>query len=320
MASTIRAHEAVLGAIVVLVFVVFAAIAPGFSSPSNLADVLVAASFTGILAAGLLVVLVSGGIDISFTATATIAQYLAALAILEAGGGWPVAFAVSVVTGFALGAGNAAIIHLLQVSPIIVTIATLNLYFGALMTLTRGNWLYGFPSWFSQGITVARFSIGDDRIAVGLPLLALLLTWALTWVLLEKSPWGRSLYAMGSNRDAARRIGLPLFPLLLLAYGYMGVTAGIAGLTQAQLTQTVAPNAFVGRELAVLAAVVLGGASLTGGAGTIVGTILGVLLIAFLQNGLTLMAVSSYAHPVLLGLIVLASVSLNAYRQKRRSA
>jgi simple sugar transport system permease protein len=313
-------HEVILGIIVLVVVAAFSVMAPGFTDPSNLADVLVAASFTGILAAGLLVVLVAGGIDISFTATATITQYLAALAILHAGADWTTAFAISVIVGFALGACNAVIIYVLGVSPIIVTIATLNLFFGALMAVSRGNWLYGFPTWFAEGISAGTLTLGDERIVIGLPLLALFATWGCTWFLLEKSPWGRALYAMGSNQDAARRIGLRLFRLHLLAYGYMGITAGIAGLTQAQLTQNVAPNAFVGRELAVLAAVVLGGASLTGGAGTILGTILGVLLIAFLQNGLTLMAVSSYSHPVLLGLIVLASVSFNAYRQKSRSA
>jgi simple sugar transport system permease protein len=311
-------HEAVLAAIVILLALGLSVGTRGFLTVENLVDVLVASSFTGILAAGLLVVLVSGGIDVSFSATATVAQYVTGLAILETGTGWAEAFVISAAAGLLLGLGNALLIHWLRASPIIVTIATLNLYFGSLMAVTSGTWLYGFPTWFADGLTLAVVPLGDDRsVTLSLQVVALLGTWAFTYVLLQHLPVGRALYAMGSSQESARRMGLRLLGLHLVAYGYMGLTAGIAGLTQAQLVQTIAPNAFVGRELAVLAAVVLGGASLTGGVGTMAGTVLGVLFVALLQNGLTLLAVSSYAHTLIIGLVIVASVSVNALRQRR---
>lgn len=116
--------------------------------------------------------------------------------------------------------------------------------------------------------------------------------------------------------DAAKRMGFNLLKLHFFVYCYMGFLAGIAGLVQAQLVQTVAPNSIVGRELEVVAAVVLGGASLAGGAGTLLGTILGVTLIAIMQNGLTLLGVSSYWHKVVIGMIILISVSITAYNRK----
>ena len=121
---------------------------------------------------------------------------------------------------------------------------------------------------------------------------------------------------MGGNMDAAKRMGFNLLKLHVFVYCYMGFLAGIAGLVQAQLVQTVAPNSIVGRELEVVAAVVLGGASLAGGAGTLLGTILGVTLIAIMQNGLTLLGVSSYWHKVVIGMIILISVSITAYNRK----
>jgi simple sugar transport system permease protein len=139
---------------------------------------------------------------------------------------------------------------------------------------------------------------------------------ALAAVLMNRTSVGRQIYAMGSNMDAAGRMGFHLLRLHFFVYCFMGMLAGIAGLVQAQLVQTVAPNSIVGRELEVVAAVILGGASLAGGAGTVFGTVLGVTLIAVMQNGLALLGVSSYWHKVVIGLIILASVSITAYNQK----
>ncbi|MGF6563331.1 ribose/xylose/arabinose/galactoside ABC-type transport system permease subunit [Erwinia aphidicola] len=132
--------------------------------------------------------------------------------------------------------------------------------------------------------------------------------------------FGRQIYAMGGNRESASRLGINLRSLHLAVYGYMGVLAGVAAVVQAQTTQSVAPNSLVGYELTVLAAVVLGGASMSGGRGTLIGTLLGVLLLAFLQNGLTLMAVSSYWHMVFSGVIILVSVSATAWNEKHQLA
>src|SRR5262245_66197365 len=129
--------------------------------------------------------------------------------------------------------------------------------------------------------------------ALNLQILVLVIAFAVAWLLLNRTNLGRQIYAMGGNKDAAQRLGFHVFRLNILVYGYLGFVAGIASIVQAQLAQSVTPTVLVGKELDVLAAVVLGGESLTGGAGTVMGAILGVTLLAILQNGLVLVGVSS---------------------------
>lgn len=288
-----------------------------FFSLENLFDVLMSYSFLGIMAVGLLVVLISGGIDISFTATATVAQYVMATFIIRHGGGWWSAFLIPIAIGITLGALNAVLVHKLRVHSIIITIATLNVFYGVLIFVTKGKWIYSFPDWFANGFSLFQVSKADGSIySLSLPIIVLLVVLGITGFLLNKTSVGRQIYAMGGNVDAAGRMGLHLFRIRLFVYSYMGMLAGTAAVVQAQLVQTVAPNAIVGKELDVVAAVVLGGASLAGGAGTLLGTVLGVTLIAVMQNGLTLMGVSSYWHKVVIGLVILVSVSITAYNRK----
>jgi len=145
----------------------------------------------------------------------------------------------------------------------------------------------------------------------------LVIVFAMTWFLLNRTNIGRQIYAMGGNPDASQRLGFNLFRLHLIVYGYMGFVAGIASLVQAQLAQSVAPTVLVGKELDVLAAVVLGGASLLGGVGTVLGTVLGLALLAIMQNGLVLLGVSSYWSQFFVGLVILVSVSATAVSMTR---
>jgi simple sugar transport system permease protein len=289
-----------------------------FFSVENLFDVLMSYSFLGVMAVGLMVVLVSGGIDISFTATATVAQYVMATLLIRHGGGWWLAFLIPMAIGITLGAVNALLVYSLRVHSIIITIATLNIFYGLLIFLTGGKWIYNFPDWFARGLSLFAFtSAGGKTYTFSLSIMVLVAAVAITGFILNKTAVGRQIYAMGGNPEAAKRMGFNLLRLHLFVYCYMGFLAGTAGLVQAQLVQTVAPNSIVGRELEVVAAVVLGGASLAGGAGTLLGTVLGVALIAIMSNGLTLMGVSSYWHQVVIGLIILASVSITAFNRKR---
>lgn len=289
-----------------------------FFSFENLFDVLLSYSFLGIMAAGFLVVLISGGIDISFTATATVAQYVVASFIIKHGGNWLIAFSMASAIGIALGAINAFLVHYLEVSAIIITISTLNIFYGILIFITRGKWLYNFPDWFAEEVTLYDFTAADGTVySLSLPILVFLAVLIVTGIILNKTTIGRKIYAMGGNLEAAKRVGLNILRLHVFVYCYLGLLAGIAAIVQAHIVQTVAPNAIVGRELEVVAAVVLGGASLAGGRGSVLGTILGVTLVAVMQNGLVLLGVSSYWHKVVIGLVILISVSITAYNRKQ---
>lgn len=314
-----RSHEFWL-LIVTLMLCVGLSVANGqFLTMQNLFDLLTSYAFVGILALGLLVVLIAGGIDISFTATASVAQYVA-LAVANAyGANWLTVCAIAMAIGGALGAINAVLIQKLRIPSIIVSIATLNVFYGLLIFFTGGKYIYSLPDWFAAGIFWFEFDWGKDAsYGVNLQMLALAICFLVTWLLLNRTNIGRQIYAMGGNADAARRLGFHIFGLNMLVYCYMGIMAGVASLVQAQLAQSVAPTVLVGKELDVVAAVVLGGASLMGGVGTVLGTFLGLALLAVLQNGLILLGVSSYWSPLFVGFVILVSVSVTAWSQRER--
>jgi len=211
------------------------------------------------------------------------------------------------------------IIHFFKIPSIITTIATLNIYYGLLTVASQGKWLYGFPTWFADFATARIFTLYTaDQVPYGLSVITVI--WfaliVIGWFILRYTVLGRSIYAMGGNVASAQRAGFNIFGLTVFVYSFMGLMAGFGSVIQALLVQTVAPNSLVGKELDVIAAVVLGGASLTGGTGSMLGTLLGVALIAIMGNGLTLMHVPAVWYKVVIGFVILVSVAFSAYRSK----
>ena len=313
-----RTHEGrLLGVTLALAFIL-SLTTRNFLSIQNGIDLLTSYAFSGMLAAGLIVVLVAGGLDISFTAVASIAQYLAVTAAISADIGWTGLFVVALGVGTLLGILNALLVTWLRIASIIVTIAMLNVYYGVLMFLSGGNPINTLPDWYIDGLSwvIGSDSHGNPYI-LNMQMLGLVLSFVLTWILLNRTSVGRQLRALGGNPEAAKRVGFNVLRLNMVAYGYMGFSAGLASLVQAQVSGSVVPNMLVGRELDVLAAVVLGGASLTGGVGTVFGTFLGLALLAILQNGLILLGVSSFWTECFTGFVFLAAVSTIAWERRR---
>ena len=311
-------HEGRLFIVIAVMVAILALSTAHFFTLTNLFDLMTSYAFTGILAAGLLVVLISGNIDISFTATASVAQYVAVSAALAWPIGWAGLFAIAIAVGLALGLVNAVLVSTLRISSIIVTIATLNIYYGILVFFTHGNYIYSLPDWFGTGISWPILSVGHQTYTVNLQILLMVVAFVAAWLLLARTSTGRQIYALGGNPDAAERSGFNVFRLNLLVYGLMGVTAGIASLAQAELDQSVMPTSLVGKELHVLAAVVLGGASLLGGVGSVLGAVLGVALLAVLENGLIIAGVPSYWLDFFSGVVILAAVSSTALELRGR--
>jgi simple sugar transport system permease protein len=303
-------HEGYLFLVVVFFMAALTALTGGrFLRAENLIDLLVSNVPLGIMSAGVLVVIISGDIDISFMAVATVAQYLMGLFMLKAGGGPGLAFVIPLAAGAFLGFLNALFVHYLKAPAIITTIATMNVYYGILMWLSKGTWLYGFPPWFSaDGLGKSAFPLG-----------ALLGVFFLTYLILQYLPVGRKVFAVGDNREAARRAGINILAVHVFIYMYMGAVAALGAVIQTTLIQNIAPNSLVGREMEALAVVVLGGASLTGGRGTVQGTLLGLILISILGNGLTLVGISSYWYRFFMGMVVLVSFCVSALHRKKRS-
>ena len=284
-----------------------------FFTVANLFNLLNTSSVNLIFAVGLLVVLISGGIDISFAVAASVVQYLAAQFLLGiGGGGWLIGLVVAGLIGFGLGVVNAGLIYYFRIISIVVTIATFNIFFGLLMFFTRGVSIYTLPDWWIRRTVLFEFQQANGTWAeLTLPVLIMALCVLASWVLIRHTTTGRQLYAFGDNPEGARRLGINIAAMHFIAYGWLGLMAGIGGLVQVHYAQEVVPNALVGRELDVLAAVVLGGARLGGGRGTVLGCILGVFLVSVTQNGLNLLGVSPYAFKIIIGAIILVAITLS---------
>ena len=315
-----RKHETWLLLVTVTLAAALSIISPAFFTLRNAQDLITANAFTSILAAGLLLVLISGGIDISFTATATVAQYIAMTVANAHNVGWIGVILIASAAGIALGLVNAVLIHVFRVPSIIATLGTLNAFYGLLVFVTRGNYIYTLPDWFDLGINFLEFRDAEQNYySLNFQMIASVLVLGIAWFILRRTRLGRQIIAFGGNHEAAERIGLPILRIQLFVYGWMGWCAGIASLAQAQLAQSIAPTVLVGRELDVLAAVVLGGASLAGGVGSVLGTVLGLTLVAILQNGLILAGVSSYWSDFATGVVILIAVSATARRVRGNS-
>ena len=306
-----RSTEAWLALVIAAMCLVLGLATDTFWTLANAFDLLNGSATNVIFAVGLLVVLIAGGIDISFAVAASVVQYVTAVTVMQLGGGnWPLGLLIASVVGFGLGAINAGLIHYFRIISIVVTIATFNAFFGFLMFFTRGVSIYNLPDWWLDRIIFWEHETASgDFIEVRLPAVVMTLMIVLTWVLLNRLSLGRQLFALGDNPDGAKRVGINVAFMHFLAYGWLGVCAGIGGLMQAHYVQEVVPNALYGRELDVLAAVVLGGARLGGGKGTILGALLGVVLIAIAENGLNLLGVSPYAFKMVVGAVILIAIT-----------
>jgi len=295
---------------------------PAFLTLSNLIDLVESYSVRAILAMGLFVVLIAGGIDISFAAVASVAQYVAAAMAAKLGLPPIIVLPAGLAIGVLLGCLNATLIHYARVTSIIITIATMNTYFAFLMFFTGGHSIYDLPDWWSNRVVLFQTEAPNgDLIRITLPILVMVLAVVLTWFLLNRTRAGRQLYAMGGNTESARRIGISIAKMHYLAYGFLGFMAALAGLLQAHRVGESVPNALYGSELDVLSAAVLGGASLSGGVGSVGGVVLGILLLAVIQNGLNLLGISPYCFSIITGAVIVVSTSVTVMsaRGRRRS-
>ncbi|WP_319486312.1 ABC transporter permease [uncultured Cohaesibacter sp.] len=300
-----------VGVVLLLICIGLAFSTDKFFTLSNLASLLNNNAINLIWAVGLLVVLIAGGIDISFAVASSVVQYVGMELMFSMGGGnWVLGFLVCGVIGIFLGLINMYLIHTFRIVTIVVTIATYNAYFGLLMFFTRGRSIYDLPDWVTDRIFIFEHQSADGswaelNLAVGVMLVCVFAT----WFLLRRTNLGRQLYAFGDNPEGAARAGVNIAAMQALAFGWMGLMAGIAGLMQINIVQEVVPNALFTRNLDVLAAVVLGGARLGGGKGSILGCVFGVMFVAITQNGLNLLGVSPFAFQMIIGAAIVIAIS-----------
>lgn len=298
---------------------------PSFFTITTVSDLLRASIVIGILAVGALVVLISGGIDVSFTAVAVFAMYAAtkiALA-LAPDMAWPLIFAIAVAIGAGLGAINGVLIAFFRLPTLIVTLGTLSVFRGFLLTFVGSQRISDLPPEmrdFSRGVLARGTTEAGNFYSIPWSVLALLGVVVLTWFILQKTMLGRSIYAIGGSPESARRIGIDVRWTQFFVYVYVGALAGLAGIIHGSVGRMADPFSLVGLELSVIAAVVLGGARLIGGHGTITGTLLGVALIVIVQNSLIVVGIPTTWQSVTIGLLILLGTGVPAWRARRAAA
>ncbi|SDY11222.1 simple sugar transport system permease protein/ribose transport system permease protein [Evansella caseinilytica] len=318
MKNILKTKELGIGAILLLVCIIITLINPVFLTADNLADVLKANAVLGILAVGMTLIIITGGIDVSVAAvTSAVAVAIGHLMLYlpDHPVSLVVVFAAAVFAGTLLGMINGFFIVKFSIPPIVVTLGTLSIISGALLFITNGNYMSGanFPEVFTA---FSKYEIFGISILIYILLFFSLITWGI----LKYTVIGRSIYAFGGNSVSAVRVGISMKKVQYFIYGYMGFLAGIAAVTQTAYIRAVDPNGLLGFELTVIAAVVIGGASILGGNGSIAGTLLGTLLLGVMQNGLILARVDSYWQNLVTGTVIILAVSYDHLQKKRIDA
>ena len=276
----------------------------------------------GIFAIGVLLVLVSGGIDVSFTAIAAFSMYSTTLMLVKSGIDvpWYVAFVISTVIGTGLGLINAFFIAGFRLPTLIVTLGTLSVFRGFLLTFVGSQLISNVPPDmrnFSRLFMLRGTTSEGYFFSLPWAFVALVVVIVGTWILLHRTLLGRQIYAIGGSMESARRIGINVRGVQIFVYAYVGALSGLAGIIHASLARVANPFDLVGLELSVIAAVVLGGARLTGGYGTITGTLLGLALIVLVSNSLILLGIPSTWQSVVIGALILLGTGLPAFQAKR---
>jgi inositol transport system permease protein len=278
-------------------------LSPHFLTFPNLITVARQISLNGILAVGVTFVLLTGGVDLSLGSLVALTGVVAAS--FAHPGDYPLFIPLSagVLAGMACGAVNGVVITLGRIAPFIVTLGMMTVARGLALVISGGKPV--------SNMSPAMTRLGGDLFGFPIPVLVLCITAVVSWLFLKNVRLGRYIYAVGGNENAARAAGINVNAVKLFAYTICGAMAGIAGVILAARITTGQPNAGIAYELDAIAAVVIGGTSLSGGVGGIGGTILGALLMGVINNGLDLLNVSSYYQQIVKGAIIVGAVWLD---------
>lgn len=295
----------------VVVAGLFAAVAPsGFASAYNAKTILTQSVIVGVCALGMTFVIRSGGIDLSVGSAIAFASVVTALT-MKATGSAAVAALAGVAAGAAVGAVNGGLIAGLALPPFIVTLGTLGAARGAAKWLAGEQKVDAPSGWFEQAMSKS----SDAPLGLAPGIWLMLLGAVAAAFVLRRTVFGVWTTAIGSNERAALLCGVPVRRTKVWIYVLMGAAAGLAGVLQFGRLTVGDPTTATGKELDVIAAVVIGGASLSGGSGTILGTLVGALLMATLANGCNLSGVPNYVQEILIGGIIVTAVALDRLRQ-----
>lgn len=315
--AALHAREAGVLAALVLLFILGAVLSPSFVQADNLLSVGQQIAQIGIMAVGATFVIVNGEIDLSVGSTYALAAISAGMAI-AAGVAWPVAILIGLGVGVLAGLLNGLAVVVLGVPSFIVTLGTLSVFRGVALLISGGAPI----SLSSSQPGVAEFTLlGQGRLfgVIPMQLIIFAVVAAVGVVLLSRSRFGFNTYAVGGNPEAARLVGIQVKRVKVGAFVLSGLTAALAGVLGLSFLSYVQGVTGSGLELTVISAVIIGGAALFGGSGTMLGTVIGVAFIGLLQNILNINGISSFWQTVVTGLVIIAAVAADTWQRKRKT-
>ncbi len=318
--------ELTLVAILVLAMIGIGAINPAFWQLSNLFGLVRGNLIIGIMALGMLVVMISGGIDVSFPAFAAAALYLTVKAVVATNyQGVVVPFACAIAIGAAFGAANAFFVYKMRLIPLIATLGTGTVVRGFLLGAIGTSQINidAMPASLINFGNLELVTITEnDGTHFGLSAMVLiyLALAGLLHMILKYTMLGRSIYALGADPEATKRVGFEVGKTTFFTYCFAGALAGLAGLLHSSMSWLANPRDFIGLELDVIAAVVLGGASIFGGRGSALGTMLGVFILVLVNSSLLTMHIGTTWQRVVVGVIIIIATAISAWGDRRRLA
>ncbi|WP_119695904.1 ABC transporter permease [Microbacterium halotolerans] len=303
-------YAMVLVLIVVIAF--FAYRSARFATPDNVVTILIAAAPFALIALGQTLVILTGGIDLSVGSVIALSAMAGAYTAKSLPDQLFLALAVAILVGAVAGAVNGFVVSVLDVPPFIATLGMLTLASGLAYVIGGGAPINGLPQNFSQ-------FANTEVLGLTIPVILMIIGIVGFGIMMRRTKFGMHVYAVGGNEQASRIAGIKTGRVKFLVYTISGALAGVSGIMLASRTINGSPSLGVGYELDAIAAVVIGGASLMGGRGTIWGTALGLLMIQTLNNGLDILTVPAYWQDVVKGLLIVAAVSVDVWAAKRRS-
>ena len=287
----------------ILIVVVFASLSPVFLTAPNLINILQQSSINAAIALGMTLVIISGGIDLSVGPTAALSAVIGA-SLMVAGVPVPLAIMASLGVGVMCGLFNGVLVAYAGLQPFIVTLGGLSLYRALALIYTGGNPIFGIPPEFRALTNGNVAGVPNSVIVVGI--IALIL-----WVVLNKTPLGEYILAVGGNEEAARIAGVPVARTKVATFVISGSLASVAALILVGRLGAAEPTIGNLWELDAIAAAAIGGASLMGGKGSIVGTLIGAIILGALRNGLTLMNVQAFYQLLATGIIIIVAMLID---------
>ncbi|MFE4809994.1 ABC transporter permease [Peribacillus simplex] len=289
----------------VLLFIVITVLNPSFMEPNNILNLLRQTSINALIAFGMTFIILTGGIDLSVGSILALSSALMA-GMMVSGLDPILAILVGVLLGAIMGVINGILVSKGKMAPFIVTLATMTIFRGLTLVYTDGKPITGI------GDSVMFQMLGRGYfLGVPIPAVVMVIAFLILWFLLHKTSFGRKTYAIGGNERASRISGIKVDRVKVAIYGLAGTMAAIAGAILTSRLNSAQPTAGQSYEMDAIAAVVLGGTSLSGGKGRLFGTLVGVLIIGTLNNGMNLLGVSSFYQQVVKGAVILIAVLLD---------